>query len=403
MGGMCIAIVWMLRAYATRLWALYGGLLAGASYGILGYWANSYWGGAGAAIGGAMVFGALPRMLSSARRRDAAILGLGCLVLANSRPYEGFLAFIPVAFVLARRFLRTGTEQARAAFPVLGAVILAGVLLTGWYNWRVAGSPFRLPHDAYIKQYASSPAFVWQRPMTAPQYVDRVLREAHLTFGVEYTDYSTIDGAARKCFKKLAGIATFYWGPLWVLVLLASPEILRERRHRIVLVSLAACVTGILMTVGFQAHYAAPCTSIFVLLLVDALRRISRPFRRVGAVLLIAAPLAVVGWQFLRVRGPQPPNSLQFRPTVQAMIAGQPGQHLVVVHYSARHPLGQEWVYNQPDIDSSQVVWARDLGPESNRELSRYYPNRQAWLVEPDHPRPRVTRCTLECPVPEEQ
>lgn len=402
--GMCIAVVWMLRAYVTRLWALYGGLLAGVGFGVLSYWANSYWGGAGAAIGGALVFGALPRMLSTGRRRHAAILGLGLLVLANSRPYEGFLAAIPVAFCVVRRFSRMMSDREgvlRRQAAVLGCVIFAGAMLTCWYNWRVTGSPFLLPHGAYIQQYAAAPAFVWQHPQKAPEYRDRVLRDAHLSFGIDYAEYSAFTGVVRKSFRKIAGIATFYWGPLWALVLLAFPEFVGERRFRVVLFSLALCVAGILLTVGFQLHYAAPCASIFVLLLVDASRRLCRQWRRVGAALVIASPLAWMGSQVLRLRGPHPPNSLHLRPAVHARITAESGRHVVFVHYSPLHPLGEEWVYNQPDIDSSQVVWARDLGQQVNQELVRYYPERKFWLAEPDRPVPRVTRCTPDCTVSE--
>ena len=37
--AMCTAIVWMLQAYVTRFWALYGGVLAGAGYAVaVGHW-----------------------------------------------------------------------------------------------------------------------------------------------------------------------------------------------------------------------------------------------------------------------------------------------------------------------------------------------------------------------------
>ncbi len=51
----------------------------------------------------------------------------------------------------------------------------------------------------------------------------------------------------------------------------------------------------------------------------------------------------------------------------------------------------EEWVYNGADIDASRVVWARDLGAE-NKKLLRYYPDRTAWLLEPDSRPPRLMR-----------
>lgn len=406
MAGLSMAVVWMLRAYETRAWALYGGLLSVAGYGILSYWTNSYWGGAAAAIGGALALGALPRILSNNRRRDAAILGLGLLVLATSRPYEGFLTALPIAFYVVRHFSRAAIRDRavlRKQAPVLACVILAGGILTCWYNWRVTGSPLRLPHAAYIQQYAAVPAFIWQRAQRAPEYRDRVLREAHLSFGIDYAEYSTFTGAAGKTLKKIARIAIFYWGPLWVLVVLTFPEFVRERRFRVAVLSLALCITGILLTVGFQVHYAAPCTSIFILMLVYASRCFCTHLRRAGAVVVIATPLAWVGSQALARQMPLLPNSMWMRPSVETRIAGERGRHLVLVHYGPLHPLGEEWVYNEPDVDHSRVIWARDLGPQANQELFRYYPERAFWLVEPDHPRPLVARCTPECTVPEDK
>src|SRR5438034_9017722 len=97
---MCSAICWMLQGWLSDGWALLGGFLAVLRFGVLGYWANSYWGGAAGAIGGALVVGALPRMQSSHRVRDAMIMGFGLVVLANSRPYEGLVLSLPVAVAL---------------------------------------------------------------------------------------------------------------------------------------------------------------------------------------------------------------------------------------------------------------------------------------------------------------
>jgi len=60
------------------------------------------------------------------------------------------------------------------------------------------------------------------------------------------------------------------------------------------------------------------------------------------------------------------------------------GQHLVIVRYGPRHDALREWVYNEPQIDSAKVVWARDMGDGANRELVRYFSGRRVWLLEVD-------------------
>jgi hypothetical protein len=63
----------------------------------------------------------------------------------------------------------------------------------------------------------------------------------------------------------------------------------------------------------------------------------------------------------------------------------------VFVRYGPQHTF-KEWVHNEADIDASRVVWARDLGAAENQKLLRFYPQRTAWLLEPDAKPPKLEK-----------
>ena len=128
-GLMCAAICWMLQAWVSPQWALIGGLLPVFRFGVF-EWAGDSPGGAPAAIGGALVMGALPRIIRRHRLRDALLVALGIGMLANSRPYEGFLLSLAVAAILRNVDFSPAEHAALAGLATSGlapAVCFAGV------------------------------------------------------------------------------------------------------------------------------------------------------------------------------------------------------------------------------------------------------------------------------------
>src|SRR6202521_77993 len=157
--AMCAAILWMLQAWLPARWAFLGAVLVALKFGISSYWINSYWGGAVAATGGALVLGAMARIVRRANAHDALLLGLGVAILANSRPYEGLLFCAPAAawflWWLAGKTKSHDAPRARllkVVVPLSIALILTAAFM-GYYNWRLTGNALLFPHVLNTRTY----------------------------------------------------------------------------------------------------------------------------------------------------------------------------------------------------------------------------------------------------------
>ncbi|HXG24575.1 MAG TPA: hypothetical protein VNJ09_08490, partial [Chthonomonadales bacterium] len=143
-GLMCATIYWMLTAWMRTRWALLGGMLSVLQLGFFSYWSQSYWGGAVAATGGALLYGALPRLLREARARYAVLIGLGMAILACTRPYEGAIVSLPAlaslsVLFLGKRRLPFFAVTKQVVLPLAGILAITGAWLA-FYNWRVTGN-----------------------------------------------------------------------------------------------------------------------------------------------------------------------------------------------------------------------------------------------------------------------
>ena len=199
-GLACAAICWMLAGWCPLSWAWLGGLVAvvrlvfsgPASFGELetiASWSQSYWGGSVAALGGALIFGALPRILKRQRLRDALWLALGLAILANSRPFEGLVVSIPVMVVLGLWLVRAGHLSwlhrcRRVVLPVVLGLLLAAAWM-GYYNFRVTGDPFRLPYQVHEATYAIVPVFLSQSLKAPPPYRHQAFRDFYTGWSVD--------------------------------------------------------------------------------------------------------------------------------------------------------------------------------------------------------------------------
>jgi len=413
-GAFCGLCYWMLRGWTTPTGALAGGLLAVVVCGPLTYWMNTYWGGSLAAAGGCLICGSLPRLRTQGRDRDALLLGLGLGIEWLTRPFETLLLALAVSVFLAATGRASWRAMARVAAVAMVAVAPA-LVLTLLHDRAVTGHWTTVPYMLSQYQYGVPASFTFQ-PNPTPHRA--LTQEQKTDYDLQVSVHGNSPESVAAFVDRLGSRARFCRFFFPVPILLALPAFfmaLRRPGFWWVVLALAMLGIGTNFYPYFYPHYIAGVACLLILAGVTSLQQLNRWSPRVARLLFLLCAVQFVFWYGLQlIAGWGPALALtdkyeswdfvnhgdpEERIAIDRRLAQAPGKQLVFVRYGLRHPLDQ-WVYNAADIDGSRVVRALDLGAEENEELRRYYPDRTAWLLEPDTQPVRLTRYDAVSAIP---
>lgn len=416
---MCAAICWMLQAWISPVWALLGGMLAVVRFAMFSYWANSYWGGAVAALGGALVLGALPRIRRSLLTRNAIWFAVGAALMVNSRPYEALFLLLPVTVALVIWIASSDAPRIGATFHRIilpaGIVVVATIAGMMVYFWRTTGNPLRPPYLVNEKTYYIAPPFPWLSVKETPQYSSTALRNFFINSQLEEYKLARFHPVLT-LFSRIFTVGLFYWGPLLAMPLLAlaiaAPYGTRlgdlSKDIRFQLTVFATVCVGMALPAYFAAHYAAELTCVIIALVLYSTRYLrswnpgGRPIgTALGRSLFVACGVLVFVRIFASSLGIPltPPRfktwasqsySLPERARIVRQLNATPAEHLVFAS-DGSDPNRFDWVYNGADIESEKIIWARDLGPRENQKLIDHFRGRQVWLVETEKTPPTLS------------
>jgi hypothetical protein len=172
--------------------------------------------------------------------------------------------------------------------------------------------------------------------------------------------------------------------PLLALAVLAGLLVSRSRKVWAAAGILALLFALLLLEVDVAPRYYAPGILLAIVPAMYALRWLHITGGRFGHALTLLF-VAVTFLHSLPSDSYHDWRNTPMRRDVVRTLTQHGGRHAILVRYQSSDEISLiDWVYNHTDIDASQIVWARYMGADEDRELIRYYPDRTAWIYDAD-------------------
>ena len=296
-GLMFAAMCWMLQAWLPSKWALFGTLLAILAFGVTTLWMNSYLSGA---VSGNRRSAGVGRCAASAaaqsQRSAIILLGIGIVLLMNTRPFEGM-----VLTAISLVYLAMGASRKRwvqIAVPA-GLILCAGLAFTGYYNFRVTGSPIRMPYEVNRDTYGW-PENLGFLPAKDVTFRHPVLRDMYRKEIAHHTIYSSwhafLDSLDVRAFENWS----FFCGPVLTIPLLLLPQVFRDRRTRPLVLILAIMLGLNLFQMVLYPYHLGPIVPAIFAVIAQGARHVyvllsrTRPARALAFALLLPLCVALV-------------------------------------------------------------------------------------------------------------
>ena len=394
---LCGAICWSLQAFVPSGWALLGGLFAVFRLALFSYWMNSYWGGSVAAAAGALALGAVVRAFQKERSQRNRVLltclfAFSLLVLANSRPYEGFAFSVPLVVYFAYKLMvgvRRHEFQLRSTLLPFVAVGLLGAAWMGYYNKSTTGNPLLLPHLLNERVYSPLPLFFWQHPKSGLTFRDPVFEKFYDVTREEYSyeETKTFAGVVSTEAIRLATNWFFYCGlALSFPVIVGLLSLWRREDGRLAIFAAGSMAVAVALCTYTMFHYAAPATVVVYLCAAEGLRYLWQQRTTGEHAFVLAVCFTVLLTSLTRQTGSAAVNAVfafpDNRRLIEHQLENKPGRQLILVSYDLEHHYpGEELVHNSADLGTQKILWARSKGAGNDSDLCAFYADRAFWSV----------------------